>query len=122
MSDALISLLSGVVGGLIVAAGTILTSLLKAHNERNRELLQQACNTALADFSADTKNTEPAEHILPLSTYIYFHFHFFKLLESDKISEERILKLKAQGAKLSNILEGSIWRDYVAGNSKKIVL
>ena len=122
MSDALISLVSGVAGGLIVAVGTILTSLLKAHNERNRELLQQACNTALADFSADTKNAEPTEHILPLSTYIYFHFHFFKLLESDKISEERILQLKAQDEKLSNILEGSIWRDYVTKNNKKIML
>ena len=122
MVDAWISLVSGLVGGLVVAAGTLFTSLLKSRAERNRELLAQACRTALADFSADNEHVGPEKELLPLSTYIYFHFHFFKLLETGKVSVESIATLKAKGEELSNILEGSLWRDYVSQKHKRIKL
>ncbi|NEQ47799.1 MAG: hypothetical protein F6K00_31430 [Leptolyngbya sp. SIOISBB] len=122
MADAWISLVSGVAGGLVVAVGTLFTSLLKSRAEKNRELLSQACRTALADFSADSEHVGSDGELLPLSTYIYFHFHFFKLLEAEDVSARSIATLKAKGEELSNILEGSLWRDYVSQRHKRIKL
>ena len=100
---------------VIVAAiagfvSALFSSSIKSKGDRQRELLGWAIQAAIEDFKADNEVANGPHEIPPLSTYTYFHFNYFKLLESKKATPKRVHELAIKSEEVANALQGKIWR------------
>lgn len=79
---------------VLAAAGTLATFtgiIIKVRNDRKRELLKCAIDTAHKDFEANLKialERNGDARPFPMSTYIGYHHNFLKLIDKGVSSED----------------------------------
>lgn len=96
--------------GLISYLAAWFSSTIKSKSDRQRELLGWAIQIAIEDFKADIEVASGPHEVPPLSSYTYFHFNYFKLLESKKATPKNIHKLAIESEGVAEALQGKIWR------------
>ena len=112
MDSAWIPVVSTLIGGMIGLGGAILSSYLHSRADRHKELLSWAIQAAIEDFKADQASTKDAAKVPPISSYTYFHYHFFKLLDDGLLTPEAIEKVADDVTKIAAVLEDKIFREY----------
>jgi len=113
MDGAWIPVVSTLIGGMIGFGGAILSSYLHSRADRHKELLGWAIQAAIEDFKADQASAKDSDKVPPISSYTYFHYHFFKLLDQGRVTPEDIGKVADDVTKIVAVLEDKIWRKYL---------
>ena len=114
-----VPVISTLIGGIIGLGGAIFSTYLHSRADRNKELLSWAIQAAIEDFKADQSSAKDPARVLPISSYTYFHYHFFKLLEEGRATPEYIEKVADEASKIVDVLEGKIWRNYLQEPTKR---
>jgi uncharacterized membrane protein len=90
------SLIAGFVGAVVGALASILTVLIQARTQAQRDRLKLAAELALQEFKVHvelSQNKRGSSQIMPVTVYLYYHLELAKLMERDGVTHANLKSL-----------------------------
>ena len=81
----------GIATAIIAFLGTVVGIIIKRHQDRERELLSWAMQAALKDYEIESEDDSLPKK--PISSHLYFHYHWLKIIDSGKASPQELKTL-----------------------------
>lgn len=95
MNSAMVSLISGFVGAIIGAAGSVLTILIREHFQSKRDRNRVAADLAMRDYELameHSKRIPGVVNVYPLVSYFIYHRKLIDLMEERDPSLDELMK------------------------------
>jgi len=108
MNTATISLISGFVGAIIGAAGSVLTILIREHYQSKRDRVRVAADLAMRDFELAMEHSKriPGKfQVYPLTSYLLYHRKLLGILEKRDASPEELKKVFDEHKRIDSLIE-----------------
>lgn len=106
------SWIAGLVGALIGSTGSIATVLIQNHYQSKRDRARMALEFAVQQRAEDEARARPGQAIPPISIYAHYHHGLIDMVESNRLTADRIREHSDQNALLfDSIIQAEKLRD-----------
>ncbi|MDA3807030.1 MAG: hypothetical protein PF440_03865 [Thiomicrorhabdus sp.] len=98
MSQIYIPLIAALAGTIIGSAASIITILIQSKSQEKRDDYKLAIEAAIEDHKAAIELSKQLKKgtILPLTSFIYFHVKYMKLIKKGDLSPESLASLREE--------------------------
>ena len=103
-------MISGFIGAVIGAAGTVLTVLITEHYQSRRERNSLAVDLATRDYelALELSKRQPGTvRVYPLTSYLLYHRRLLQKLEKDDVTPEDIRAILEEHNRIDKIIDES---------------
>lgn len=106
------SWVAGLVGAFIGSTGSIAAVLIQNHYQSRRDRARMALEFAMEQREEDSARARPGQAIPPISVYAHYHHGLIDMVESNRLTADRIREHSAKNALLfDSIIETEKLRD-----------